>query len=105
MTCDGTWSKRGFTACYGVVVVISWETGQVLDSIVLSKQCSMCKQQTMDVDSPQYLDWWETHKDSCNSNFDGSSPAMEAEGTSRLWARSVEKLKLRYTCIISDGDS
>ena len=27
VTCDGTWSKRGFTAMYGVVVVASWETG------------------------------------------------------------------------------
>lgn len=26
VTCDGTWSKRGFTATHGVVVVISWET-------------------------------------------------------------------------------
>ena len=31
VTCDGTWSKRGFTAAYGVVVVISWESRQVLD--------------------------------------------------------------------------
>ena len=27
VTCDGTWSKRGFTAMYGVVVVASWEMG------------------------------------------------------------------------------
>ena len=25
----GTWSKRGFTAMYGAVVVAAWETGQV----------------------------------------------------------------------------
>ena len=24
VTCDGTWSKCGFTGTYGVVVVISW---------------------------------------------------------------------------------
>ena len=26
-TCDGTWSRRGFTATYGVVVVMSWDSG------------------------------------------------------------------------------
>ena len=28
VTCDGTWAHRGFVAPYGVVAVISWETGQ-----------------------------------------------------------------------------
>ena len=37
VTCDGTWSKRGHTALFGVVVMASWETGQVLDVEVLSK--------------------------------------------------------------------
>ena len=32
VTCDGTWSKRGFTANYGVVVVISSIALHVLDS-------------------------------------------------------------------------
>ena len=38
-------------------------------------------------------------------NFSSSSPAMEAEGASILWARSVEKNKLQYTVVISDGDA
>ena len=37
VTCDGPWSHRGFVAPYGMVAVISWETGQVLDVTVLSK--------------------------------------------------------------------
>lgn len=40
VTCDGTWSKRGFTATYGVVTVIAWETGQVLDFEIKSKRCT-----------------------------------------------------------------
>ena len=44
VTSDGTWSKRGFTALYGVVVVMSWDSGQVLDAVALSKQCNVCKQ-------------------------------------------------------------
>lgn len=37
--------------------------------------------------------------------FEGSSSAMEAEGVSVLLRRSVERLNLRYTKVISDGDS
>ena len=39
---DGTWAKRGFTSMTGVVFVISVDTGEVLDSDVLSKTCEQC---------------------------------------------------------------
>lgn len=42
VTCDCTWSKRGFTAPYGVAVVISWKTGEMLDCEVFNKCCSTC---------------------------------------------------------------
>lgn len=102
----GTWSKRRFTAMYGVVVVISWESEQVLDYEVLSKHCMACSRwEGKDKESQEYLDWWEGRNDSCNTNYSGSSPAMEVEGVKRIWLRSVEKLKLMYTSFISDGDS
>ena len=104
VTCDGPWSHRGFVAPYGVVAVISWETGQVLDVTVLSKSCKEAES-TMGSESQQFLDWMEKHQDSRNSNFTGSSQAMEAEGASILWGRSVEKNRLRYTTVISDGDA
>ncbi len=107
VTCDGPWSRRGFTATYGVVAVLSWETGQVLDVVVLSKSCKVCKEvgHNMGSESKEFLEWMEKHQDSCNSNYTGSSPAMEAEGASIPWARSVAKNKLRYTVVISDGDA
>ena len=107
VTCDGTWSHRGFVAPYGVVAVIAWETGQVLDVTVLSKSCKVCKEteSAMGSESQEFLDWMVKHQDSCNLNFTGSSPAMEAEEVSILWGRSVEKNRLRYTTVISDGDA
>lgn len=42
VTCDGTWSRRGFTAMHKVFMVISWDTGQVLDFEVMSKSCTAC---------------------------------------------------------------
>ena len=42
VTCDGTWSRRGHQAKYGIVVVASWENGLVLDTEMLSKFCYEC---------------------------------------------------------------
>ena len=39
VTCDGTWARRGLHSLYGVVVVLSWKIGKVLDVEVLSKHC------------------------------------------------------------------
>ena len=106
VTCDGTWSKRGFTATYGVVVVISWESGKILDYEILSKRCNTCERQKTrwGEESDQFKEWMETHKDSCAINHEGSSPAMECQGVLRIWNRSVESRHLRYTQLISDGD-
>ncbi len=89
-----------------MVAVLSWETGQLLDVVVLSKSSKVCKEAelSMGSESPKFLEWMEKHQDICNSNYTGSS-AMKAEGVSILWARSVGKNKLRYTVVISDGDA
>lgn len=105
--CDGTWSKRGFTATYGIVAVIAWETGQVLDFQVKSKCCNACSRKLTQVgeESEEFAAWWETHKDTCEKNHDGSSPAMEAEAALDIWKRSEERLHLRYTQVICDRDA
>ena len=106
VTCDGTWSKWGFTAMYGVVVVASWDTGEILDCEVLSKYCHECSTHSnLDQDSIAFQEWWKTHENKCESNYAGSSPAMEMEGALCLWQRSISTLKLRYTTVICDGDS
>ena len=107
VTFDGTWSKRGFTANYGVVAVISWDTGRVLDTVVLSKYCAQCSRMRgrFPDDSEEYKEWYALHEPKCSANHKGSSPAMEMEGAKVLWSRSVERLNLRYTTVVSDGDS
>ena len=106
VTCDGTWSKRGFTATHGVIVVISWESGQVLVFQIMTKRCSVCARQknVMDETSEEYAKWWDDHQEVCEMNHLGSSPAMECGGALMIWKRS-EKLRLRFTEVISDGDS
>lgn len=95
VSCDGSWSKRGFTANYGFVSVIDVSTGYCVDSVVLSKWCKTC----FGISDGQVPD----HE--CTKNFHGSSPAMEVEGWKMLWGRSVAKCKFRYTQVVSDGDS
>ena len=42
VTCDGTWTRRGYSSLYGVLACISWRTGRVLDVHVSSKYCQEC---------------------------------------------------------------
>ncbi|KAJ8034121.1 hypothetical protein HOLleu_20831 [Holothuria leucospilota] len=106
VTFDGTWAKRGFTSNYGVGVVISADTGEVLDREVLSKICDECNMKNqMDKEGEDYKLWWEGHKNRCTKNFQGSSPAMEAATAKILWQRSISKHKVKYSHMISDGDS
>lgn len=106
---DGTWHKRGHTSQYGVGLVIDVLTGLVVDFEVLSKFCHMCSFAITDLgqNSPEFHFWFEEHKKSgeCRSNYSGSSNALEMVGAERLWSRSVENCKLRYTTVLSDGDS
>ena len=87
---DGTWAKKGHTSLFGIVFVISVDTGEVLDYHVLSKFCKSCSV-------------WEAKKD--DDPFKYSSPAMEAEGALILWSRSLERHNLRYKLVVSDGDN
>ena len=36
ISCDGTWQKRGFTSLNGDVIIMSTDTGKVLDVEVMS---------------------------------------------------------------------
>ena len=105
ITCDGTWAKRGFTSLHGVVAIISLTTGQVIDYECLSKSCQGCKSWKSRKGTDEYEEWVQKHADVCKINFEGSSGAMESEGALRMFRRSSSQYKLRYTNIISDGDS
>lgn len=77
-----------FTAQYGVCVVISWITGEVLDIELLSK---VCVQYSSYKGATEGEEWFEGHKAMCTCTHTGSSPAMEVAGARKLFSRSVEK--------------
>jgi len=58
----------------------------------------------MDKTSNEYLRWKADHN-TYKANFKRSAPAMEPEGTHRIFQRSVETHKLRYPEFYGDGDS
>ena len=105
MSFDGTWSKRGFTANYEVEIVISADTGEVLNYVVFSKVCELCKAAEKLKSNPMKYQEWKNALAATGlsqKNFDSSSPAMEKEASRILCSRSVicnvmliAKLKLR----------
>ena len=70
---DGTWAKRGHTSLFGVVFVLSVDTGEVLDYYVLSKYCKTCSQweSKKTLYPAKYSDWKLEHLQSgdCTINF------------------------------------
>ena len=108
VTIDGTWMKRGFSSLYGVVFVITWQTGQVVDYCVLSKHCAKCKhwkaKRRRGAISQEYSAFKADHQGECDINTASSAPGMETEGICRFFRRSQER-NLVYTSYIGDGDS
>ncbi|XP_041473006.1 uncharacterized protein LOC121422184 [Lytechinus variegatus] len=103
---DGTWHRRGHTSNHGVGVVISIDTGEVLDTEVLSKTCKQCEyRKGWDKSSDKYKAWEASHKDVCLGIHKGSSGKMEVDAAVKIWGRSEDKYKLRYKYMLSDGDS
>ena len=98
---DGTWHHRGFKSSHGVGVVMSVDTGEVLDAHILSKDCSICAKNSGADD-----EWKKHHIESgqCEKNCEGPSTSMETEAAKVMWLRSKER-GLRYTTVLSDGDN
>jgi len=40
---DGSWRKREFSSLYGIISLIAWYTGKVIDVAVKSKYCKSCE--------------------------------------------------------------
>ena len=67
----------------GVFFAISVNTGEVLDYTVLSKACQKraLKESQCEGDDKKFPEWRRGHlaTGECDINFNGSSPALEAE--------------------------
>ena len=41
VTFDGSWMKRGYVSKYGFAAVIDYNTGYVIDFVIMSKYCQV----------------------------------------------------------------
>lgn len=99
---DGSWMTRGHSSHIGVGAVVELFTGLVLDYVVFSNFCAGCERGPKEGD-PSYEAWKESHL--CQKNTDKKSGEMEVQAGLVLFERSLEKHGLRYTTMLSDGDS
>ena len=103
---DGTWSKRAYTANFGVGFVIAADTGEILDYDFDSKICMECAKTMQDLgeDICEFSMWYSGHQDQCTQSHTGSSGSMQCTIAKKIWDRSKES-GIHYKFMISDGDS
>lgn len=101
---DGTWLTRGHSSHIAVGCIIEMYTGLVVDHIVLSNFCLGCSLGPKPSEQG-YTAWHTTHVPDCQKNIDCKAGQMEVQAALIMFQRSLEKYKLRYTTMLSDGDS
>ena len=102
---DGSWQKRGYSSLNGFVAAISIKNGKVLDVEPMSRYCKGCVQnEHLKKSNPMaFREWQANHI--CMKNTDGFAGGMEVTGGQRIFNRSIDKYKLWYSEVFSDGDS
>ncbi|XP_013398023.2 uncharacterized protein LOC106164605 [Lingula anatina] len=105
ITIDGSWQTRS-NSKHGFVAAISVDTGEVLDVHYMCTTCRTCDSfNSKPHTAAEEIEFHLTHFAQCPQNHDGSAQAMEAEGVSVLYNRSLELYNLRYNPFVGDGDS
>ncbi len=88
-----------------LTMALAWHlTDLSVDFEVLSNFRRKCLD-APEKDDPMYDKWYNNHKNKCYKNYAGSCNSMEQRFARATWERSIEKYGLRYTTMLSDGDS
>lgn len=101
---DGTWKKRGFNSLYGVSSLIGYYSGKILDVCVKSAYCKLCEVWSKKLNTHEYEEWYETHKNMCAANHQESAGKMEPNAIVEMFKRSNEKYGVKYVNYIGDDD-
>ncbi|EZA51520.1 hypothetical protein X777_09817 [Ooceraea biroi] len=102
---DGSWRERGFSSLYGLVTLIGWYTGKVVDVLVKSKYCKVCEYWKKKEDTAEYQEWAKSHSEQCQANHEGSAEKMEMDAVVEMFLRSETLHNVKYSHYIGDGDS
>jgi len=102
---DGSWRKRGFSSLFGLISLIGWYTGKVLDVYIKSKYCKVCEYWEKRENTAKYEEVYPLHKEHCDANHEGSSGKMEVDAVIEMFKRSEKLHENKYLKYIGDGDS
>jgi len=102
---DGSWRKRGFSSLFGLVTLIGWYTGKVLDVCVKSKYCKVCEYWKNKEGTAEYEEVYAAHEPKCYANHQGSAGKMEDDAVVEIFRRSEKWHNIKYINYIGDGDS
>lgn len=102
---DGSWRKRGFSSLFGIITLIGWFSGKVVDIIVKSKYCKTCEFWKKKEGTEEYNKWLQTHANECQSNHEGSAGKIEVDAVIKMFQRSEQLYNIEYVNYIGDGDS
>ena len=111
---DSTWHTRGHNSTMGGGVVIETNTGTIMDGETFGKICPKhIKHKNMlkkgKISQKEFDDWETDHVNmgECDKNYDHlkASGDMEKEAAKKMWGRSIQKHKMRYLTMVSDGDT
>ena len=108
VSCDGSWQRRGFQSKNGIATVLSVNPkgpAKVVDIHMASNYCNTCQTLRSKLSEAELNTWFETHKDQCQRNHEGSAGSMEPQGMLNSFRRSEEKHELAYEGYLGDGDS
>lgn len=101
---DGSWRKRGFPSLFGLVSLIGWYIGKVVDVLVKSKYCKSCEFWKKKKETAEYEEWAQLHEEECQANHEGSAGKMEVDAVIEMFHRSERLHKVKYAQYIGDGD-
>ena len=88
-----------------VVTVISIKNAKILDIEPMSRTCKVCVlKESLKKTSPLGFNLCKMSH-ICKLNHSGSAGNMEPVAAKRIWERSLQKNKLRYTSFYGDGDN
>ena len=85
VTVNGTWQKLyGHNSKLGAIFVLSADTGEVLDYVIMSTYRNECQyHQNDDIDSKKYKNWKGNHN--CGINHHGSADVMEKDSVVEMF--------------------
>jgi hypothetical protein len=86
---DGTWLTRGRKSRFGIATVLAAETGDVIDTVVVSSYCTICCRFLLP----------ESVNHICQINHRKSAGAMEVTGMLEAFMRSIKKFGFRSVII------